>query len=94
MAGLMMKYFVLKPEGDDEYAIASRNAILEYAKSIKSTNSDLARDLIDWAHDEDMKSLDRWNNKSCPTCNGKKFIGEASWLSPCPDCSWTKGVDY
>ena len=32
---LYMKYFVLKPEGDDDYAIASRRAMSAYAKWLR-----------------------------------------------------------
>jgi hypothetical protein len=31
MNGLLMKYFVLKPAGDDRYAAASRKAMRAYA---------------------------------------------------------------
>jgi hypothetical protein len=52
MPGIMMKYFVLKPAGDDAYASASRIAMLAYAKHIKDTNPDLCRDLTEWADHE------------------------------------------
>ena len=48
MEGLQMKYFVLKPKGDDEYAKASRKAIWAYAQAIASTNRQLAIDLREW----------------------------------------------
>lgn len=50
MNGLQMKYFVLKPTGNNSYATASRRAMLEYAKVIRDTNSELADELRSWAH--------------------------------------------
>ena len=52
MEGLDLKYFVLKPKGDNEYAEASRAAMLAYADSIKKTNPKLANDLVDWVYNE------------------------------------------
>jgi hypothetical protein len=49
--GLKMKYFVLKPEGNDEYAKASRKAMFVYASSIQLFNPELADDLFKW-HDK------------------------------------------
>lgn len=51
--GLIMKYFVLKPTGTDEYARASRRAMFMYASSIERTNQALANDLRTWAHEEE-----------------------------------------
>jgi len=48
MIGLVMKYFVLKPEKDTPYGRASRNAMLTYAADIESENPALARDLRAW----------------------------------------------
>ena len=48
MFGLRLKYFVLKPEGDDAYAHASREAIKAYANAIESENELLASDLMKW----------------------------------------------
>lgn len=45
---LIMQYFVLKPEGDDEQAEASRQAMLTYADVIQRTDPNLARDLRFW----------------------------------------------
>ena len=45
---LRMKYFVLKPGGDDEYAAASRAAMLRYAQFIEQENGDFAVDLREW----------------------------------------------
>lgn len=49
MNGLIMKYFVLKPEGDDVYAGASRAAIWAYAYAIQKENPDMSKALMDWA---------------------------------------------
>lgn len=46
--GLQTKYFVLKPAGDDDYAVASRAALKAYAKSIDCTNAILAHELYMW----------------------------------------------
>jgi len=44
-SGLFLKYFVLKPGGDNVYAEASRKAMLEYAKHIDSTDKKFSNDL-------------------------------------------------
>ena len=54
--GLKMKYFVLKPYGTDAYAIASRQAIMEYSRSIEKTNEQLATDLRVWVVDCKLES--------------------------------------
>ena len=59
MKGLMMKYFVLKPAGDSPYHTASRKAMKEYAKSIMDENHELAMELLEWCHKEDMAHFDR-----------------------------------
>jgi hypothetical protein len=67
MDGLKMKYFVLKPKGDDPHAIASRDAMRAYATAIKIENSILAKELNDWAtaeafgtsHEKEQRYLDR-----------------------------------
>ena len=46
--GLKMKYFVLKPNGNDQYARASREALFAYAEAIRSTNKKLSDDLFAW----------------------------------------------
>ncbi len=46
--GLVMKYFVLNPNKDDEYGEASRWAIRAYMRSIAPTNPLLAEDLRQW----------------------------------------------
>ena len=50
--GLLMKYFVLKPGGEDAYAVASRAAMREYAAMIEHTNQQLAHELLRWANRE------------------------------------------
>lgn len=52
MAGLIMKYFVLKPHGDDQYAKASRAAMRAYANHIKGENPELCQELREWADRE------------------------------------------
>jgi hypothetical protein len=52
MDGLLMKYFVLKPHGNDIYAKASRCAMREYASVIRQTNPQLADDLAMWIEKE------------------------------------------
>lgn len=56
MKGLELKYFVLKPKGNDEDAEASRYAIKAYAKKIKKHNPELAKEMIDWANREALHS--------------------------------------
>ncbi|MDE2442009.1 MAG: hypothetical protein KGP14_13380 [Betaproteobacteria bacterium] len=50
--GLLMKYFVLKPAGDDAYAKASRAAMRQYARLIREENQGLHDDLVAWADRE------------------------------------------
>ena len=52
MNGLQMKYFVLKPKGNDAYANASRMAMAAYAKAINDENPKLKQELIDWIFNE------------------------------------------
>lgn len=52
MNGLELKYFTLKPRGRDAYAVASRQAMHAYARSIKTENPQLAEDLEAWVMDE------------------------------------------
>ena len=52
MDGLVMKYFVLKPHGDDQYAAASRKAMRAYASHIQSENESLCQELREWADRE------------------------------------------
>lgn len=48
MSGLLMKYFVLKPTGDDAYAQASRAALEAYENAIRQENPEMAEDLRLW----------------------------------------------
>lgn len=54
MTGLIMKYFVLKPAGNDTYAKASRAAMRTYARMILPENPELALELQDWADKEEF----------------------------------------
>lgn len=51
MEGLKLKYFVLRPDKDDEHAFASRMALRAYAVCIRKTNRQLAEDLNKWVKD-------------------------------------------
>ena len=54
-ANLHMKYFVLKPAGTDAYAVASRRAMLAYAKWIGGVGeTDFAKELTDWVDRETL----------------------------------------
>lgn len=64
MTGLKMKYFVLKPEGDDRYATASREAMREYARSIKNYNPTLAIEIIKWADSESLRSNEKFMKRT------------------------------
>ena len=46
--GLFMKYFVLKPKGDDIYSVASRKAMQIYANTIMGKDPHFAQDIRDW----------------------------------------------
>lgn len=48
MTGLLIKYFVLKPGGNDAYAAASRGAMARYAELIHEENPSLSADLLLW----------------------------------------------
>lgn len=49
-----MKYFVLKPTGVGNYAEASRQAMIAYAKSIRPVDYQLANDLLTWVETEEI----------------------------------------
>ena len=51
MDGLKMKYFVLRPDKDDDHAFASRMAIRAYAANIRKVNPQLAKDLNEWVEE-------------------------------------------
>lgn len=59
MDGLVMKYFVLKPKGDDIFARASRNAMRAYAATIRTENREFANDLSEWVEREAKASRDQ-----------------------------------
>lgn len=52
MAGLQLKYFVLKPAGSGAHAAASRAALRTYAGHIEALEPELARDLRLWVDRE------------------------------------------
>lgn len=51
LSGLVMKYFVLSPTKRGIYGKASRLAIKEYARIVKSENYEFAWDLDKWIRD-------------------------------------------
>lgn len=57
--GLLMKYFVLKPGGADEYAMASRHAMRAYSRRIAFENSKLAEQLQSWADREERAAAQK-----------------------------------
>lgn len=57
--GLVMKYFVLKPRGDDMHAEASRAAMLTYASMIAETNPVLSSEMSFWVNREAVASFER-----------------------------------
>lgn len=58
VSALETRYFVLKPKGNDEYARASRHAMITYAGIIKHTNFQLAVELRRWA-DVESKAINK-----------------------------------
>jgi len=56
MDGLKMKYFVLKPRGNDIFAAASRKAMRAYSRHIGDVDEIFADELMDWANDEAKKA--------------------------------------
>jgi hypothetical protein len=52
-----MKYFVLKPKGTDVFAVASRNAMREYANTIWEDAPEFASAVRAWA-DKETKATD------------------------------------
>ncbi len=59
MPGLTMKYFVLKPAGDDIYARASRMAMRKYADAIAQDNPEFTHDIRNWVDQEHAESYAR-----------------------------------
>lgn len=60
---LEMKYFVLKPQGKNPYAKASREAMIIYARSIKNIDPELSQSLVKWVNLE-IENLASDTNKS------------------------------
>lgn len=58
MSGLEMRYFILKPKGNDPYARASRAAMRAYADVIRAENPEMAIDLDEWADRETVVKAD------------------------------------
>ena len=56
MSGIEMKYFVLKPKGENIYAEASRKALIAYAETIEDENPEMAQALIEWSSREEENS--------------------------------------
>jgi hypothetical protein len=54
---LEMRYFVLKPRGNGPHAEASREAMRRYATCIRSSDPELAEQLICWANEEYAKVI-------------------------------------
>ena len=60
------KYFTLDPEKkgpDDEYAVASRMAMLTYAEKIVKVDLDLASEIVLWVKEEIEKDKIKWRGK-------------------------------
>lgn len=57
MTGLLMKYFVLKPKGNDIFAAASRKAMRAYATHIREVNPEFSNDLRAWADQEQVNAI-------------------------------------
>jgi hypothetical protein len=53
-----MKYFVLKPNGNNPYSEASRRAMRAYARYIEEENPDMCKDLRQWADNETPSLID------------------------------------
>lgn len=54
--GLQLKYFVLKPGGNDSYARASREALVSYANAIQAEDPKLAHAVMEWAITEESRA--------------------------------------
>ncbi len=52
--GLQMKYFVLKPQGTNVHAQASRAAMLKYAEVVGPCDRSLSNSLVGWATHEEV----------------------------------------
>ncbi len=58
MKGLIMKYFVLKPDLKNSYGQASIRAIRTYANEIEHENLQLAKDLRQWMSNIETKKTE------------------------------------
>ena len=56
--GLQMKYFVLRPKGNNPFARASRAAMRTYASAIREDNRQLSDELHAWADAETCHSAE------------------------------------
>lgn len=100
MSGLEMKYFVLKPHGDDEYAKASRKAMRAYASQIRQVNPELSQELRDWADGETPVLLEeaedpaghppsqRTSRLSYQQAKRAVELFEAEWMGQDPVSLW------
>ncbi len=52
MSNLQLKYFVLKPKGNNIYAEASRIAIQAYAYHVWDEDPELREGLLEWVRNE------------------------------------------
>lgn len=60
MAGLLLKYFVLKPrskKAGDVFAIASRAALKRYADVVQKADPELATEIRQWVEAEGMRAV-------------------------------------
>lgn len=69
MAGLELRYFVLKPKGSDDFAWASRMAMRTFAEYIKMSQPELAEDLITWADTEEMEAYPNLSQRIVPNAD-------------------------
>ena len=70
--GLQIKYFVLKPSGDNPYSEASRKAIRAYAQAIQKENPQLCEDLRKWVDDIHFKICKEKGLLDTPVDNGNR----------------------
>jgi hypothetical protein len=79
MAGLMLKYFVLKPGGSDIYAKASRNAMVTYAAQIFRENPEFSAEIIDWVNEEETKGYEQEDQMiACACCEERAVVFSAN----------------
>lgn len=52
---ILLKYFVLKPGGTNDYARASRTAMRVFATEIEQSDPRLSAQVKQWAYDEERK---------------------------------------